>query len=54
MGVHGLPGKVGALAEHGGVFAADSWVEVVLADSLHHIGRGAMEEVALAQETVHL
>lgn len=54
VGVDSLAGKVGALAEHGGVLAADSGVEVVLADALHHVCRGAMEEVALAQQPVHL
>lgn len=54
VGVDSLAGKVGALAKHGGVFAADSRVEVVLADALHHVGRGAVEEVALAQQPVHL
>lgn len=54
VGVDGLAGEVGALAEHGGMFAADSGVEVVLADALHHVGRGAVKEVALAQQPVHL
>lgn len=54
VGVDGLAGEVGALAEHGGVLAADARVEVVLADALHHVGRGAVEEVALAQQPVHL
>lgn len=52
--VDGLAGEVGALSEHGGVLAADARVEVVLADALHHVGRGAVEEVALAEEPVHL
>lgn len=54
MRVDGLAGEVGALSEHGGVLAADTRVEVVLADALHHVGRGAVEEVALAEEPVHL
>lgn len=54
VGVDGLAGKVGALAKHGGVFATDSWVKVVLADALHHVGRGPVKEVALAQQPVHL
>lgn len=54
MGVDSLACKVGALAKHGGVFATDSGVKIVLADALHHVGRGAVEEVAFAQEPVHL
>lgn len=54
MGVDSLAGKVGALAKHGGVFAADPRVKVVLADALHHVGGGAVEKVALAQQPVHL
>lgn len=38
MGVDSLSSKVGALPKHGGVFAADSWVEVVLADAIDHVG----------------
>lgn len=54
VGVEGPASKVGALAEHGSVLAADARVKVVLADTLHHIGRGAVEEVALTQQPVHL
>lgn len=54
MRVHGLTGKVAALAEHGGVLAAHARVEVVLADALHHVLRGAVEQVPLVQEPVHL
>lgn len=54
VGVDSFPGKVGALAEHGGVFAADAGVKVVFADALHHVSRGAVEEVTLAQQPVHL
>lgn len=54
MGVDSLAGKVGSLAEHGGVLPAHPWVEVVLADAVHNVGRRAVEEVALAQEAVHL
>lgn len=49
VGVDGLAGEVGALAKHGGVFSANPRVKVVLADALHHVGRGAVEQVALAQ-----
>lgn len=52
--VDSFTGKVGSLSEHGGVFATDSGVEVVLADALHHVGRGAVEEVTLAQLPVPL
>lgn len=52
--VDGLACEVGALAEHGGVLPAHPRVEVVLADSLHGVGRGAVEEVALAEQPVHL
>lgn len=45
--VHGLTGKVAALAKHGGVFAAHTRVKVVLADAVHHVLRRAVEEVAL-------
>lgn len=54
VGVNSLTGEVGALAEHGGVFSADSRVKVVLADAVHHIRRGAVEEVALTEQPVHL
>lgn len=54
MRVDSFTGKVGSLSEHGGVFATDSGVEVVLADALHHVGRGAVEEVTLAQLPVPL
>lgn len=54
MGVEGPASEVGALAEHGGVLAADARVKVVLADAVHNVGRGAVEEVALAQQPVHL
>lgn len=54
VGVNSLASKVGALAKHGGVLSTDTRVEVVLADALHNIGRGAVEEVALAQKSVHL
>lgn len=53
MGVNSLSCKVGALAKHGGVFSAHPGVEVVLADALHNVGRGAVEKVALAQQPVH-
>lgn len=49
VGVDSFAGEVRALAEHGGVFSTDSGVKVVLADALHHVGRSAVEEVALAQ-----
>lgn len=52
--VDGLACEVGALAEHGGVLPAYARVEVVLADALHGVGRGAVEEVALAEQPVHL
>ena len=54
VGVDTFPGKVRALAKHGGVFAADAWVKVVFADALHHVSRGAMEQVTLTQHPVHL
>lgn len=53
VGVNRFASKVGTLAKHGGVFPADARVEVVLADALHHVGWGAVEEVALAQQAVH-
>lgn len=53
VGVTGLPGKVAALAEHGGVFAADARVEVVLADPVHHVLRRAVEQVPLVHDPVH-
>lgn len=52
--VDSFAGKVGSLAKHRGVFATDSGVEVVLADALHHVGRGAVEEVTLAHLPVPL
>lgn len=54
MRVDGLASEVGALAEHGGVLPAHPRVKVVLADPLHSVGRGAVEEVALAEHPVHL
>lgn len=54
VGVDSLAGKVGTLAKHGGVLAANPGIEVVLADAVNHVGRGAVEEVTLAQEAVHL
>lgn len=53
VGVNSLASEVGTLSEHGGVLATDARVEVVLADALHHVGGGAVEEVALAQQAVH-
>lgn len=54
VGVDGLASEVGALAEHGGVFAADPRVEVVLADAVHHVSRGTVEEMPLAQHAVQI
>lgn len=54
VGIDGFACKVGALTEHGGVFAAHPGVKIVLADAFYDICRGAVEEVALAQQTVHL
>lgn len=54
VGVDGLACKVGALAKHGGMFAADARVKVVLADAFHDVGRGTVEEVPLTQQPVHL
>lgn len=54
MGIDGFACKVGALTEHGGVFAAHPGVKIVLADAFYYICRGAVEEVAFAQQTVHL
>lgn len=45
MGVTGLPGKVAALAEHGGMLPTDARVEVVLADPIHHVLGGAVEQM---------
>lgn len=54
VGIDGLACEVGALAEHGGVLAAHPRVKIVLADAFDDVCRGAVEEVALAQQTVHL
>ena len=54
MGVDSFASEVGSLAKHGGVLAAHARVKVVLADTLHHVGRGAVEEMPLAQKPVHL
>lgn len=45
MGIARLSGKVTALSEHGGVLPADTRVEVVLADPVHHVLGGAMEQM---------
>jgi len=45
MGIARLSGKVTALSEHGGVLPADTRVEVVLADTVHHILGGAVEQM---------
>lgn len=38
VGIDSLPSKVGTLPKHGGVFAADARVKVVLADAIYYVG----------------
>lgn len=45
MGIARLSGKVTALSKHGGMLPTDARVEVVLADSIHHVLGGAVEQM---------
>lgn len=52
MGITRFAGEVAALSEHGGVLPAHPRVEVVLADPVHHVLGGAVEQMPLVHDPV--